>query len=126
MRRCTKPTFASYSNNFKSINISKCQFGCDTIDFLGHHITHTGIAPLPDKVDAITQCAQPTTVKGLQEFVDMVNFYHRCSLAGKPKTLTWSEAMGKAFVATKKALAEVALLAHPCHGVPQQMPLTRQ
>ena len=43
------------------INVSKYQFRCDTIDFKGHHITHTGIAPLPDKVDAITQYAQPTT-----------------------------------------------------------------
>ena len=112
------------------INVSKCQFGRDTIDFLGHHITDTGIAPLPDKVSAITQYAQPTTVKGLQEFIGMVNFYHRFipgaahlmlplfdALAGKPKTLTWNEAMEKAFAATKKALAEVALLAHPRHGV---------
>ena len=38
------------------------------------------------------------------------------ALASKPKTHTWSEAMGKAFVATKKALAEVALLSHRCHG----------
>jgi hypothetical protein len=28
------------------INISKSQFGCDTIDFLGHHITPAGIMPL--------------------------------------------------------------------------------
>ena len=61
----------------------------------------------------------------------MVNFYHRFipgavhlmlplfdSLAGKPKFLTWCEAMGKAFVATKKALAEAAVLTHHYHGVP--------
>ena len=40
------------------INVSICQFGCDTIDFLGHHLTHTGITPLPDKVDAITHPIQ--------------------------------------------------------------------
>ena len=32
---------------------------------------------LPEEVDAITQFAQLTTVKGLQEFVGMVNFYRR-------------------------------------------------
>lgn len=47
-----------------------------TIDFLGHRITQHGATPLPDKVEAITQF-QPSTVKGLQEFVGMVNFYHR-------------------------------------------------
>ena len=91
------------------INVSKSQFGRNTIDFLGHHITPTGIMPLPAKVDAITQICQPVTVKGLQEFVGMVNFYRRFIpaaaqtmlplfevLANQPKTgktLNWSEAM---------------------------------
>ena len=81
------------------INVAKCQFGSSTIDFLGHRITQHGVLPFPDKVEAITQFKQPLTVKGLQEFVDMVNFYHRfilaaakmmsplySALAGKPKT----------------------------------------
>ena len=80
------------------INVSKSQFGRDAIDFLGHHITHTGIMPLPDKVDAISRFQQPTTIKGLQEFVGMANFYRRFipaaaqmmlplfkALTGKPK-----------------------------------------
>ena len=33
-----------------------------------------GITPLPSKIDAIREFTQPTTVKGLQEFVGMVNF----------------------------------------------------
>ena len=60
------------------INVSKCQFGRSSLDFVGHHITCNGIImPLPDKVDAITQLEQPVTVKGLQEFVGMINFYRR-------------------------------------------------
>ena len=58
------------------INISKCQFGRDSINFLGHRVTPTGITPLPDKVDAIKRYP-PAYYKGLQEFVGMVNFYHR-------------------------------------------------
>ena len=113
------------------INTSKCQFGQDSIDFLGHHITPTGIVPLPDKVKVISQYPQPTTVKGLQEFAGMINFYHRfipgaarmmsplyTALAGNPKTLIWSDVMSKAFDATKKALAEATLLSHPHHGAP--------
>ena len=56
------------------INVAKCQFRRDTIDFLGHHITYAGSKPLPDKVNAITQFNQPTSVKVLQEFVGKVNF----------------------------------------------------
>ena len=111
------------------INVSKSQFGRNTIDFLGHRITHAGIMLLPDKVDAITQFNQPSTVKGLQEFVGMVNFYRRFipaaaqmmlplleALTSKPKTLVWNEAMVKAFQDTKEALAEATLLTHPHHA----------
>ena len=90
--------------------------------------------PLPDQVDAITQFNQPSTVKGLQEFVGMVNFYHRFipaaarmmlplfkALTSKPKTLVWNEAMVKAFQDTKKALAEATLLTHPHHDAPTSL-----
>ena len=95
------------------INVSKCQFGHSSLDFLGHRITHRSI---PEKVEAITQFTQPTTVKRLQEFVGIVNFYCRFipgaaqlmiplfeALSGKPKKLDWTEAMTKAFQDTKKA-----------------------
>ena len=48
-----------------------------TLDFLGHRITSTGITPLPEKVEAITHLEQPETIKGLQGFIGMVNFYRR-------------------------------------------------
>lgn len=36
------------------VDISKCQFGRDTLDFLGHRIISAAIIPLPEKVEAIT------------------------------------------------------------------------
>ena len=59
------------------INVSKCTFGTTTIDYLGHRITSQGAVPLPAKVEAIRMFTRPTTVKGLQQFAGMVNFYHR-------------------------------------------------
>ena len=82
--------------------------------------------PLQDKVEAVTHFPQPTTVKGLQEFVGMVNFY--CcfipsaaqlmvplfqALKGKPKTLVWSDTKTAAFEQTKQALANATMLCHP-------------
>ena len=74
--------------------------------------------PLPDKVAAITRFNQLLTIKGLQEFMGMANFYHRFipaaalmmlplleALVGNPKTLFWNEPVVKAFQDTKKALA---------------------
>ena len=112
------------------INISKSQFGHDSIDFLEHFITHISIMLLADKVDAITCFQLPVTIKGQQEFVGMANFYRRFilvaaqimlplfeALAGKPRTLVWSKVIMKAFQDTKKALAEATLLNHPHHDV---------
>ena len=113
------------------INVSKCKFAKDSLDFLGYHINHTGTTPLPERVQAITKFNRPTTVKGLQEFVGMVNFYRRfipaaarimaplfVALSGKPKVLFWDDTMTKAFEDTKTALAKAALLTHPRRDAP--------
>ena len=108
------------------INESKCQFGTPTIDYLGHHITREGAIPLPAKVDAIRTFERPTTVKGLQQFAGMVNFYHRfvpnaahimrhiyAALAGNPVNLEWLSDLEDAFNAAKEALARATMLVHP-------------
>lgn len=91
------------------INPVKGQFGLRSI-FLGHSITCHGAQPLPEKVDAIRRFPRPPSVKSLQEFIGMVNFYHRFvpsaagimrplfqCLAGKPKYLVWSMEAGVVF-----------------------------
>ncbi len=113
------------------VNVAKCQFGRAVIDFLGHRITQHGATPLPDKVEAISRFKQPLTVKGLQEFLGMVNFYHRflpdaartlqplySATAGKSKILQWSDAMIQAFQDAKAALASATMLVHPRHNAP--------
>uniref|UniRef100_A0A5S6QAW0 RNA-directed DNA polymerase n=1 Tax=Trichuris muris TaxID=70415 RepID=A0A5S6QAW0_TRIMR len=108
------------------INLDKCQFGRTSIDFLGHHIDQHGATPLASKVDAIRNFPKPTTVKGLQEFLGMVNFYHRFmsnsaklmeplyeALTNNRKELLWNEATAVAFAKTKAALARATMLAHP-------------
>ena len=116
------------------INVAKCQFGRSSIDFLGHRITSHGATPLPSKVEAVRQFKQPVTVKGLQEFVGMVNFYRRfipnaakimqplfVALAGKPKNLQWNDAMVNAFQDSKTALADATMLTHPRRNAPTSL-----
>ncbi|KAL7844548.1 hypothetical protein SRHO_G00230870 [Serrasalmus rhombeus] len=115
------------------INPAKCEFGLSTIDFLGHRVTQDGVVPLPSKVEAITTFPRPVTVRALQEFLGMVNFYHRffpraaqtmrplyeALKGGKPKhTVDWSPDRDKAFVDAKAALAKAAMLAHPASSAP--------
>ena len=59
------------------LNLEKCVFGVDKIEFLGHLVTSSGIAPSPKKVEAITNFPRPQTIKQLQEFLGMLNFYRK-------------------------------------------------
>ncbi|XP_061887393.1 uncharacterized protein LOC133638619 [Entelurus aequoreus] len=93
-----------------------------------------GAIPLPSKVEAVLGLPQPHTVKALQEFCGMVNFYHRfvpraadlmrplySALKGKKTSkhaLSWSTDMLAAFSATKDALADATMLAHPVPDAP--------
>ena len=121
-----REVFHRLSTHGLVINVSKCQFGATTIDYLGHQITSQGAIPLPAKVEAIRTFARPTTIKGLQQFVGMLNFYHRFvpnaprimrpiydALAGKPMTLKWSDELDEAFTTAKEALAQATMLVHP-------------
>ena len=47
------------------VNTEKSFFAKDELEYLGFQITRTGIMPLPDKVQAITNIAVPTTKKQL-------------------------------------------------------------
>ncbi|KAJ8391458.1 hypothetical protein AAFF_G00089320 [Aldrovandia affinis] len=125
--------FKCLSQHSLIVNPAKYQFGLPSIDFLGHHITKDGATPLPSKVAAISDFPQPRTTKALQDFLGMVNFYHRFvpraanlmrPLFGALKAkapdhaFNWSADMAKAFIDTKQALANATMLAHPLPGTP--------
>ena len=106
------------------IKRTKCVLGVSSIDFLGHHVNAKGIVPLLEKVRAIRDFPRPSTVKGIQEFLVMINFYHRfvphvaeifvpmhAALAGRKRlvSLVWTPEMENAFTASKNALADAQL-----------------
>ena len=115
------------------INPSKCHFGQNSLEFLGHHISADGISPLPEKVQAILDFAAPTSIKKLREFLGLVNFYRRflphCAHALQPLTdllspkttkdpLTLNDQCLSAFTAIKQSLANATILAHPSTDAP--------
>ncbi|KAI5752989.1 hypothetical protein M8J77_022490 [Diaphorina citri] len=57
------------------LNPSKCVFGQPEVKFLGYLISNQGTCPLPNRVKDILDYVQPTTAKGLRQFLGMVNFY---------------------------------------------------
>ncbi|KAI6655322.1 hypothetical protein LOD99_2157 [Oopsacas minuta] len=53
----------------------KCRFGYDTGEFLSHTISPWGRTPSPSLVKGLTDFKPPSTVKELQRFLGMADFY---------------------------------------------------
>ena len=117
------------------IRLEKCLFGVSSLEFLGHqvHVSKKRSSPSQAKVKAIQTFPKPSTVKGLKEFLGMINFYHRflpniaatlSPLYGALKSsklrqeLVWSQEMKQAFLNGKTALANAAMLVHPFTDCP--------
>ncbi|BHF80232.1 hypothetical protein SprV_0702335600 [Sparganum proliferum] len=59
------------------LNPSKCVFGVDSLECLGHLVDSVGIHPLPANVAAIRDFPSPSSKRQLQRFLSMVSFYRR-------------------------------------------------
>jgi hypothetical protein len=121
--------FSVLQQNRLIVNPEKRLLACSTVDFLGHRLSSSGIGPLPSRVQAIADFPRPATVKQLQAFLGLFNFYRRFipaaaklvrpltgPLRGGPKgtaTLAWTPAMATAFSAARGALSSSAVLARP-------------
>jgi cleavage and polyadenylation specificity factor subunit 1 len=109
------------------LNEKKCLFAVQALDFLGHRVSAAGIAPLESRVAAVKNFPQPKTIRQLQSFLGMVNFYRRfipgaarvlrpltdALKGGQKKQVEWKQEMQEAFVQIKAALCSSTLLAHP-------------
>ena len=57
------------------VNANKSFFARTELEYLGYWITRDGIQPIPKKVEAIRNLAEPTKKKQLRSFLGMVNYY---------------------------------------------------
>src|SRR5438045_3541076 len=56
-------------------NIKKCKFNVTHMKYLGFIISTDGVQVDPEKVKAIRNWKQPTSVQGVQSFLGFCNFY---------------------------------------------------
>ena len=105
---------------------SKCKFGYQSIEFVGHLITPEGHKPVPALVSRIGRQARPTNVRTLKSFLGLVNYYREflprmadiasplCHLTKKGSTWTWDEACEHSYIQLCKALeSNPVVLAYP-------------
>lgn len=107
------------------INIDKCNWISTKIKMLGHYISETGIEMDKSKIEAIEKRTAPTTVKQLQQFLGMANYYRKFiknfsaiasplyALLSDNTIWSWDENCEKAFQDIKKALTLYPILRQP-------------
>jgi transposase InsO family protein len=59
------------------INLKKCAFATESVEFLGFIVRTDGVTMDPSRVDTILEWPTPTTFKDVQIFLGFANFYRR-------------------------------------------------
>lgn len=134
-RRHVQIVFDRLRKNGLVLNLTKCKFAQTEVDFLGYRVNEDGVKPQPDRVAAVIQYTQPTTVKELRRFLALVNGYKRFlpGAAGQQKVLQdliqgnrkndtrkleWNTTTEAAFARCKQSLADATLLHYPDSSKP--------
>jgi len=107
------------------LNLEKCVFRKESVEFLGHVVGAAGVAPNGEKVKAILEIATPTSVAQVRTFLGMAGYYRRfipnfsqmaeplLCLTKKEATFTWTRLQEEAFTSIKSAIASGNVLQFP-------------
>jgi hypothetical protein len=57
------------------LNLRKCIFGAEEVDYLGYRINRHGMRPGSEKTEAIKQFPEPQTQQDIRRFVGMANYF---------------------------------------------------
>ncbi|XP_061351544.1 uncharacterized mitochondrial protein AtMg00860-like [Gastrolobium bilobum] len=107
------------------VKASKCTFGVDTVDYLGHVVSKEGVFPDPKKIEAMMQWPVPKYLKQLCGFLGTTRYHHRfvkgyaslalplTDLLKSSKAFHWTEAAMEAFQNLKESMTSTHILALP-------------
>lgn len=118
-----------------TLKIEKCEFGKETINFLGYNVSMDGIKPTEDRIKAISNYPKPKTIAELRRFLGIINFYRSClphqaelqaelnkylhNRKRNDKTpIEWTTQADKAFEKCRQSILEATTLVHPIIGAP--------
>lgn len=108
-----------------TLNFEKSKFARKELKFVGHIITTKGIKADPDKVQGIRDFKEPRTVKDIQSFLGLMNFYSKFAykyaetiapllqLTRKAVKFQWLDKYKKAFEEAKQLFIQDVMLTHP-------------
>ena len=104
---------------------SKCEFWLSRVGFIGHVVSADGIYVDPQKVEAVANWEQPTTVTEVRSFLGLSGYYRRfiegfSKIAGPLQCLTrkgvkfeWTDRCEGSFQTLKESLTSALVLTLP-------------
>ena len=109
-----------------TIRPTKCLFGVNSVDFLGHRLEQGMIGLHQDNVEKIKDAPRPSTKKQVRSFMGLAGYYddfipNFAAIAaplsdltpkGQPNKVEWGEAQEKAYLTIKSHLKSEPIL-HP-------------
>ena len=110
-----------------TIGPTKCLFGVNSVDFLGHRLEQGMIGLDQDNVEKIKDASRPSTKKQVQSFMGLAGYYRDfipnfaaiaaplsdLTQKGQPNKAEWSEAQEKAYQTIKSYLPSEPILRLP-------------
>lgn len=104
------------------VNRSKCLFGQQKVDYLGHIISSNGILADLEKIQGIESWPTPTTITTLRGFLGLTEYYQKFikgyGVIAAPLTsllkkdgFKWTQEAIKAFQQLKRAMVQARVLA---------------
>ena len=121
-RQHVRQVFEHLNEKKLHVKQKKCALFLNEVEFLGHVVSSEGIKVAHDKIDAVKSWPTPETVRDIQAFLGLANFYRRFikGFAGIARPLTdltrkdvpfqWGDDQDAAFEALKNALTKAPIL----------------
>jgi hypothetical protein len=102
-------------------NPSKCAFGVQAVEYLGHIVSHEGVKVEPNKIKARREWSIPKTLKKLGGFLGLTRYYRKfVKKYGqivapliellKKEAFYWTEEATKSFEKLKEAMCTFSLI----------------
>ncbi|KAH9324652.1 hypothetical protein KI387_004830 [Taxus chinensis] len=103
---------------------SKCSFGVQEVEYLGHIVSHEGVKVDPLKIKAMVEWPRPKTLKNLRGFLRLTRSYRRfvwgygrittpLTALLKKYAFHWTNVATKPFEQLKEAMCNTPVLATP-------------